>query len=98
MRFMDLLDIARYLGALLLVLALIGFAGLAARRFGLPGLSKPVSVRRLKIVETLMISPRQRLILVRRDDVEHLVMLCPDGASVIEASIATQPSATESSS
>ncbi len=96
---MDLLDIARYLGALLLVLALIGFAGLAARRFGLPGLSKPVSVRRLKIVETLMISPRQRLILVRRDDVEHLVMLCPDGASVIEASIASPPpSATVSPS
>jgi flagellar protein FliO/FliZ len=34
-----------------------------------------------------MISPRQRLVLVRRDDVEHLVMICPDGASVIEASI-----------
>ena len=95
MRCMELLDIARYLGALLLVLALIGFAGLAARRFGLPGLSKPVSVRRLKIVETLMISPRQRLILVRRDDVEHLVMICPDGASLIEASIAPPP-ATES--
>ena len=84
---MDLLDIARYLGALLLVLGLIGFAGLAARRFGLPGLAKPASARRLKIVESLMISPRQRLVLVRRDDVEHLVMICPDGASVIEASI-----------
>ena len=90
---MDLLDIARYLGALLLVLGLIGFAGLAARRFGLPGLAKPASTRRLKIVETLMISPRQRLVLLRRDDVEHLVMVCPDGASVIEASIAAPPSA-----
>ena len=85
---MDLLDIARYLGALLLVLGLIGFAGLAARRFGLPGLAKPASARRLKIVESLMLSPRQRLVLVRRDDVEHLVMISPDGASVIEASIA----------
>jgi flagellar protein FliO/FliZ len=88
---MDLLDIARYLGALLLVLGLIGFAGLAARRFGLPGLSKPASARRLKIVETLMISPRQRLVLLRRDGVEHLVMISPDGASVIEASIAAPP-------
>ena len=88
---MDLLDIARYLGALLLVLGLIGFAGLAARRFGLPGLAKPASTRRLKIVETLMISPRQRLILVRRDNFEHLVMLSPDGASVIEASITPPP-------
>ena len=88
---MDLLDIARYLGALLLVLGLIGFAGLAARRFGLPGLAKPASARRLKIVESLMISPRQRLVLVRRDGVEHLVMISPDGASVIEASIAASP-------
>ncbi|MBU6296834.1 MAG: flagellar biosynthetic protein FliO [Alphaproteobacteria bacterium] len=91
---MDILDIARYLGALLLVLGLIGFAGLAARRFGLPGLSKSTATRRLKIVETLMISPRQRLVIVRRDDVEHLVMIGPEGASVIEPSIASSaPSA-----
>ena len=93
---MEFLDIARYLGALLLVLGLIGVAGLAARRFGLPGLAKPTSARRLKIVESLMISPRQRLVLVRRDDVEHLVMICPDGASLIEASIAAPPPAPES--
>jgi len=92
---MDLLDIARYLGALLLVLGLTGGAGLAARRFGLPGLAKPSATRRLKIVESLMISPRQRLLLVRRDEVEHLVMIGPEGASVIEASIAppAEPSA-----
>jgi len=92
---MDLLDIARSLGALLLVLGLIGGAGLAARRFGLPGLAKSSSTRRLKITESLMISPRQRLLLVRRDDVEHLVMIGPEGASVIEASITppTEPPA-----
>ena len=84
---MDVLDFARYLGALVLVLGLIGGAALAARRFGVPGLAKPTAQRRLRIVETLMISPRQRLVLVRRDDVEHLVMICPDGASVIEAGI-----------
>ena len=85
---MDLLDIGRYLGALLLVLGLVGFAGLAARRFGLPGLSKPVHARRLKVVETLMISPRQRLVLLSRDGVEHLVVMSPDGASLIEQNIA----------
>jgi len=94
MQVMDLLDLARYLGALLLVLGLVGLAGLGARRFGLPGLAKPASARRLKIVETLMISPRQRLALVRRDGVEHLVMIGPDGATVIEAGIV--PSAERS--
>ena len=34
------IDHLRYLGALLLVLALIGGAGLAARRFGVPGVTK----------------------------------------------------------
>jgi flagellar protein FliO/FliZ len=88
---MDLLDIARYLGALLLVLGLIGGAGLAARRFGLPGLSKPASTRRLRIVESLMISPRQRLMLVRRDEIEHLVLIGPEGASLIEGAITPPP-------
>ncbi len=85
---MDVLDFARYFAALLLVLGLIGAAGLATRKFGVPGLAKPASIRRLQIVETLMLSPRQRLAIVRRDNVEHLVLISPSGASVIEAGIA----------
>lgn len=84
---MDLLDIARYFAALLLVLALVGFAGLALRRFGMPGLVKSKSSRRLEIVETMMIGPRQRLVLLRRDDVEHLLLAGPEGASVVESRI-----------
>jgi flagellar protein FliO/FliZ len=88
MRVMDLIDIGRYLGALILVLGLVGAAGLAARRFGLPSLTKPMKTRRLKIVESLMITPRQRLMLISRDGIEHLVVIGPDGASVIEQKIA----------
>jgi flagellar protein FliO/FliZ len=88
---MDVLDFARYFAALLLVLGLIGAAALATRKFGLPGLAKPVSMRRLQIVESLMLSPRQRLAIVRRDNVEHLVLISQNGASVIEAGI-TPPS------
>lgn len=97
---MDAIDIGRYLGALLLVLGLVGAAGLAARRFALPGfaanLMKPSAPRRLAVVESLMITPRQRLLIVRRDDVEHLVLVTGDSASVLEAGIASvrQESAT----
>ena len=84
---MDVIDFARYLGALLLVLGLVGAAALAARRFGLSGLIKPVATRRLSIVETLTLGPRQRLLIVRRDGVEHLVLTGPEGTSVIEAGI-----------
>ncbi|HWY61539.1 MAG TPA: flagellar biosynthetic protein FliO [Rhizomicrobium sp.] len=86
---MEFLDIFRYLGALLLVLALIGAAALAARKFGVPGVTKAFPDKRLHIVETLMVGPRQRLFIVRRDSVEHLVLSGPDGASVIEANIVT---------
>jgi flagellar protein FliO/FliZ len=88
---MDVLDFARYFAALLLVLGLIGAAGLATRKFGLPGLAKPANVRRLQIVETLMLSPRQRLAIIRRDNVEHLVLISQGGASVIEAGITPLP-------
>jgi flagellar protein FliO/FliZ len=93
---MDVLDFARYFAALLLVLGLIGAAGLATRKFGLPGLTKPASSRRLQIVETLMLSPRQRLALVRRDGVEHLVLIGQNGTSVIEAGITPPPAETKS--
>ena len=95
---MDLIDIARYLGALLLVLSLVGLAGLGVRRFGIPGVASGSATRRLAIVETLMIGPRQRLYIVRRDGIEHLLMAGPDGTSVIEtgipAAVATTPVVT----
>jgi flagellar protein FliO/FliZ len=87
MRVMDLIDIARYFAALLLVLALVGGAGLAVRRFGMPGFVKAQGVRRLEIVEALMIGPKQRLYILRRDNVEHLVMSGPDGTTVVETGI-----------
>jgi flagellar protein FliO/FliZ len=87
---MEIADVLRYFGALLLVLAMVGGAGLLARRFGVPGVTKAASIRRLAVVETLMVGPRQRLIIVRRDNVEHLVLAGPDGVSVIESGIAVK--------
>ncbi len=82
---MEFLDIARYLLALVLVLALIAGAGLAARRFGVPGVTRASADKRLAIIETLMIGPRQRLFIVRRDDAEHLIFSSPDGTTVVES-------------
>jgi flagellar protein FliO/FliZ len=88
---MEFVDLLRYFGALLLVLAMVGGAGLLARRFGVPGVTKAQSIKRLAVVETLMIGPRQRLIILRRDNVEHLVLSGPDGASLIESGIPAKP-------
>jgi len=83
----DLIDIARYLGALMLVLALVGFAALAARRFGVPGIMSANATRRLAVVETLMLDARHKIFILRRDDREHLVLVGPEGSSVIESGI-----------
>lgn len=88
---MEFLDVLRYFGALLLVLAMVGGAGLLARRFGVPGVTKAQSIKRLQVVETLMLAPRQRLIILRRDDVEHLILSGPEGATVIENGIVAKP-------
>lgn len=80
-------EILRYVGALLLVLALIGAAGIAARKWGVPGVTKAVDHKRLAVIETLMIGQRQKLFIVRRDNVEHLIFSGPDGVCLVENGI-----------
>jgi flagellar protein FliO/FliZ len=75
MRRMDVLDLGRYFASLLLVGGLLGGAWLAARRFGVPGLVGGGAQKRLSVVETLMIGPRHKLFLLRRDGVEHLLLV-----------------------
>jgi flagellar protein FliO/FliZ len=86
---MEFLDLLRYFGALLLVLAMVGGAGLLARRFGVPGVTQAAGIKRLTVVETLMVGPRQRLLILRRDNVEHLILSGPEGSTVIEGGIAS---------
>ena len=79
---MELTDALRYLGALALVLALVGAAGLVIRRYGIPGIAGGPG-RRLTVVETLMLGKHHRLFIVRCDGVEHLLVTAPQGTSVI---------------
>ena len=81
---MEFLEILRYVAALLLVLALIGSAGLVARKWGVPGVTRAVADKRLAVVETLMIGPRQKLFIVRRDHSEHLIFAGPEGCCLVE--------------
>ena|SRR5438105_3462153 len=78
---MDMLDAFRYLGALAIVLALVGGAGIAIRRYGLPGLAG--MGRRLAITDSLMLGRNQRAIILRCDGMEHIVITTPQGATVI---------------
>lgn len=79
----------RFLLALAVVLGLIAALTWAARRFGFGGSLLPMKARttRLVVVDALMLDPKRRLVLLRRDETEHLVILGPSGETVVEAGI-----------
>jgi len=90
---MDIGEYFRFLLALIFVLALIVVLAKTARRagFGFPvAATRRNSDKRLSVVEVIPIDGRRRLILIRRDNVEHLVMLGPTTETVIETGITSK--------
>jgi flagellar protein FliO/FliZ len=79
----------RFFLAFLIVLGLIGAAAWAVRRFGSARLSGAVRGRqpRLAVIEYATVDARRRLLLVRRDNVEHLMMIGGPSDVVVEANI-----------
>lgn len=90
---MDWTDWARTVFALLATLALIGGAAYVARRFGMLQNVVGKGVRRLNVVESLMLDPRRRLLVVRFDDREHLILLSPT-RDLLVADVAAKPQPT----
>jgi flagellar protein FliO/FliZ len=90
---MDLDIYFRFLLALLLVLALIAALAWAARRFGLGGHLAPNTGKspRLTVVEVKTLDQRRKLVLVRRDDREHLILLGIGQDLLIESGINAPP-------
>lgn len=82
---MDMADYLRSVMALVLVLGMILALLWLLRRFGVPGMVPARSVtRRLAVVESLSLDGRRRLVLVRHDEREHLLLLGPSGDKVVE--------------
>lgn len=71
------LSVLQAVFGLAVTLGLIGFAAYAVRRWGPPGLiqARPAGGRRLAVVESLNLDPSRRLVLVRLDQEEHLLLL-----------------------
>lgn len=83
---MDTGTILRFVFALAFVLALIGLVAWVARRLRLGGpLVSARRATRLAVSEVLNLDPRRRLVLLKRDDREYLVLLGPNGDIVVEA-------------
>ena len=78
----------RFVGALFLVVALIFAVAWLAKRLGLGGrIATGRGKRRLVIQEVLPLDSKRRLVLVKRDDVEHLVLIGLTADVVVETGI-----------
>lgn len=86
---MEISEYLRFLFALCFVLSLIGGLALLAKKMGwihgVVGYAKPES--RLQIVESLSLDTRRRAVIIRRDNVEHLVVLSPTSELLVETNI-----------
>lgn len=87
---MEIAEYLRFFVALLFVVGLIAGTGILARRFGfVPGAATGGSSRkkRLEIIETITLDAKRRMMLVRRDGREHLILLGTDSETVLETGI-----------
>ena len=75
---MDFLDFARAIFGLAFTLGLIGLAAFGLRRYApqlLARMQADRGARRLKVIETLVLDPTRRMVLVQVDDEERLILL-----------------------
>jgi flagellar biogenesis protein FliO len=81
--------VAQYVITLIVVLGLVGLVVWLVRRYAVGGISTNVRGRlpRLAIVDALVVDNRHRLVLIRRDNVEHLVLIGGATDLLIEPSI-----------
>jgi len=76
------MDWARSVFALMATLALIVGVAWGARRVGMLQ-ANGQGPKRLRVTESLMLDPRRRMVIVRCDDREHLLLLGPGGDIVV---------------
>jgi flagellar protein FliO/FliZ len=96
---MDFANYLKFFFVLVFVLSLIGLMAWLGRRLGgFPGVpNRKGNARRLQAVESLSLDARRRVILVRRDDVEHLIVLGPNSETVVETGIPARAGGREPS-
>lgn len=85
---MELTDYFRFVAALIFVIALIALIGYLGRRYGLGYRTVARgTARRLSISEIMPLDAKRRLVLVRRDDREHLLLVGGECDVVVEGNI-----------
>jgi flagellar biogenesis protein FliO len=82
---------AKFAIAFILVLGLIGIAALIIRRFGAGGMPSSGGGRgrqpRLAVLDSAVVDAKRRLVLIRRDNSEHLLLIGGPSDVVVETNI-----------
>lgn len=75
--------------ALILILSIMGIISFLVRKFllGQTAIGKKIGERRLSIEEVMPLDIKRKLVLIKRDDVEHLILLAPNSELLIESNI-----------
>jgi len=82
---METTNYLQFAAALIFVLGLIGAIALLVRTVGgLQFVQRKPGDRRLGMTESLLVDARRRLVLIRRDDKEYLVLLSPHGDVILD--------------
>ncbi len=86
---MDSVDFTQFMLAFAFVLGLIGLMGWGLKRYGKPGgiYGAKAGQGRIQVVEIAPLDYKRRLVLIRRDDVEHLLLVADGRETVIESGI-----------
>ena len=84
---MDLVDFTRFVLSFVVVIGLIAGLAWVMRRYGAGRIVPAAGKGRLGVVEATTVDAKRRLVLVRRDNVEHLLLLSATGETVIETGI-----------
>src|SRR5690349_19913997 len=95
--FMNLSTPIRFAIAFAIVLVLIGLTAWLVRRFGANRLGGSARGRqpRLAVIDAASVDGRRRLVLIRRDNVEHLMMIGGPNVLIIEPNIVRASSARD---
>ncbi|PCI01590.1 MAG: hypothetical protein COB76_00885 [Alphaproteobacteria bacterium] len=80
-------DYIRFASALVLVLALMGILSIIVRKLNNGTGGFLAKSDRLSVIEQKMIDGKNKMVLIRRDTVEHLVILSPNGETIVETGI-----------
>ena len=83
---MDTVDPLRFVFAFIFILALIGAMAVVLKRFSrFQQMAGQTAEGRIRVMETRYLDPKRRLVLIRKDEMEYLLLLADGRELVIES-------------